>query len=285
VADSRSLLQRLIATDVERLVQLGSGAKWVQVDRAQLLQVLMNLAINARDAMPNGGELVIRTEARTLAPEDTLRLPVSRVTPGRWATLIVSDTGAGIAPEHLPHIFDPLFTTKGVGEGTGLGLATVHGIVAQSRGHIWVGSTPGRGTTFTVLFPLTGEPVASGRRSGAHQSAAVQAARVLVVDDEEVVQRIVGRMLKEEGYSVRTAHNGDEAPAALGMGGVALRERVADGCPGLPVIWISGYPRAAAFPGAAMPPDQAFLEQPVSAKVLLAAARELIGRRGSRGSG
>ena len=100
-----------------------------------------------------------------------------------------------------------------------------------------------------------------------------------------VIGRIVGRMLEEEGYSVRTARNGDEALAALGMGRVAPRERVADGCPGLPVIWISGYPRDAAFPGAAMPPDQAFLEKPVSAEVLLAAAREVIGRRGSRGSG
>jgi CheY-like chemotaxis protein len=302
VADSQSLLQRLIGTDIEMLVQLGSGAKWVQVDRAQLLQVLMNLAINARDAMPGGGELVIRTEARHLAPGEAVRLPVSGVTPGRWATLTVSDTGVGIAQEHLAHIFEPFFTTKGVGEGTGLGLATVHGIIAQSRGHIWVESTPDRGTTFTVLLPLVKEPSTPRQSAGDGDAPGARPARVLVVDDEEVVQRIVGRMLEEEGYTVRSARNGEEALSALedpagpvdlmvsdvvmpGLGGAALRDRLAARYPGLSVIWISGYPRDTAFPGAAMPPEQAFLEKPVSAEVLLATARELIGRSGLRGSG
>jgi len=302
VADSQSLLQRLIGTDVEMVVQMGHGPKWVQVDRAQLLQVLMNLAINARDAMPGGGELMIRTEARDLAPDDTLRLPVSGVTPGPWARLTVSDTGAGIAPEHLPHIFEPFFTTKGVGEGTGLGLATVHGVIAQSRGHIWVESPSSQGTTFTVLLPLVKEPVEPGRSAGDGAARAARAAQVLVVDDEEVVQRIVGRILEGAGYTVRSARGGDEALAILadaagpvdlmvsdvvmpGMGGVVLRERVAAGFPGLPVIWISGYPRDTAFPGAAMPPEQAFLEKPVSAEILLATARQLIGRSGSHGGG
>jgi signal transduction histidine kinase len=150
VADSQSLLQRLIGSSIQIVVELGRGPRWVQVDRAQLLQVLMNLAINARDAMPSGGELVVRTGTRASVPE-------FGAVDGPYAVLTVSDSGTGIAAEDLPHIFEPFFTTKEVGEGTGLGLATVHGIVAQSGGSIDVTSEPGVGTTFTISLPSASE--------------------------------------------------------------------------------------------------------------------------------
>ncbi len=301
VADSQSLLQRLIGTDVEMVVGHGSGAKWVQVDRAQLLQVLMNLSINARDAMPDGGELLIRTGTRELAPDEAASLP-GGVTPGTYASLTVSDTGGGIAPEHLPHIFEPFFTTKEVGRGTGLGLATVHGIVAQSRGHIWVESTVGQGTTFTVLLPLVAEPDQRGPADPDTGHAPAGPARVLVVDDEEPVRQLVARILAEAGYVVSLAQHGREAASFLAspdgrvdlvvsdivmpvVGGAQLREILARNHPGLPVIWMSGYPRDAVMEGDVLGDDQVFLQKPVSLEMLLSAAARLTGRDGGRGSG
>ena len=223
VADSQSLLQRLIGSSIEMVVQLAPGPKWVQVDRAQLLQVLMNLAINARDAMPAGGELVVRTATRTSVPE-------VGATDGPYAALMVSDSGSGISPEHLPHIFEPFFTTKETGEGTGLGLATVHGIVSHSRGQVWAESKPDKGTTFIVLLPLTQEP---SRRDAAPARAIEQArpATVLVVDDEDIIRSLMKRTLEEAGYEVLLARNGREALDSLARhrgGGGSRAERPRD---------------------------------------------------------
>jgi len=302
VADSQSLLQRLIGADIEMVVNLGSGAKWVQVDRAQLLQVLMNLSINARDAMPDGGKLVIRTGHREIPPEVAAGLPGGGVTAGSYASLTGGDTGSGIAQEHLPHIFEPFFTTKEVGRGTGLGLATVHGIVAQSRGHVWVESALGEGTTFTVLLPIVAEPNQRGMATPAAGESPAGPARVLVVDDEEAVRVVVGRILAEAGYRVSLARHGGEAASLLAalngrvdlvvsdvvmpvMGGSQLREVLAQTHPGLPVIWISGYPRDVVMDGDVLSDDRVFLQKPVSAELLLAAAAKLTGRDGARGSG
>ena len=161
VAESRRLLQRLIGRDVVFRVERGAGAKWVRADRTQLQQVLMNLSINARDAMPEGGRLEVRTALRTVGALETLPGGVGPLPAGDYVELSLADTGVGIPAEHLARIFEPFFTTKGLGHGTGLGLATVHGIVAQSGGCIWVESAPGRGTRFTVLLPLAAEPAAA----------------------------------------------------------------------------------------------------------------------------
>jgi PAS domain S-box-containing protein len=301
VADSQSLLQRLIGADVEMVVMLGSGPKWVQVDRAQLLQVLMNLSINARDAMPDGGELVIRTGVRESAgglPGDS----TDPVVPAGYASLTVTDTGSGIAAEHLRHIFEPFFTTKEVGRGTGLGLATVHGIVAQSRGHIWVESTVGEGTTFTVLLPLVPQPPERAVADTRATALSPGPARVLVVDDEEAVRQVVGRMLTDGGYVVSLAQHGRDAMTLLEqagggidlivsdvvmplLGGEELRTLLARTYPHLPVIWTSGYPRDAVMEGDVLGEDQIFLQKPVSADVLLSAAARLTGRGAARESG
>ena len=291
VADSQSLLQRLIGSSIEMVVQLAPGPKWVQVDRAQLLQVLMNLAINARDAMPAGGELVVRTATRASAPE-------AGATDGPYAALMVSDSGSGISPEHLPHIFEPFFTTKETGEGTGLGLATVHGIVSHSRGHVWAESKPDKGTTFTVLLPLTQEP---SRRDAAPARAIEQArpATVLVVDDEDIIRSLMKRTLEEAGYEVLLARNGREALDSLArhrgavdlvlsdlvmpvMGGRELANRLAAEHPGLPVVWVSGHPKDMA------PTDRGsglFLQKPLSPDVLVETVARALERRGVRRPG
>ena len=153
-AEAQPLLQRLLGGNIDFCLELTPRALWVQGDRAQLLQVMMNLAINSRDAMRGGGRLVIRTLERKVAARELDLLVGASVEAGTYAQLTVSDDGAGIAPEHLPHIFEPFYTTKPLGEGTGLGLATLHGIVMQSRGYVWAESELGRGSRFTILFPL-----------------------------------------------------------------------------------------------------------------------------------
>jgi two-component system, cell cycle sensor histidine kinase and response regulator CckA len=281
VVDASSLLQRLIAADIEMRIDLTAEPSWVRVDRAQLLQVLMNLCINARDAMPGGGRLGIRTDRR----ED-----------GRYVVLSVTDSGAGILPEHLPHIFEPFFTTKDVGEGTGLGLATVHGIISQSRGRIEVRSEPGRGTTFTVLLPAVAEPAVTpelGQRAG---DSVPSSARVLVVDDEEVVCAIVTRTLESEGYQVLQAQDGQGALEQLGrnpdavdvvlsdvvmpvLGGGDFGARLAAEYPDLPVIWMSGYPRDRAFGDGQNAGAQPFLQKPVPTDVLVKTVQDVLARR------
>ena len=291
VADSQSLLQRLIGSSIEMVVQLAPGAKWVQVDRAQLLQVLMNLAINARDAMSAGGELMVRTATRASAPE-------VGATDGPYAALIVSDSGSGIPPEHLPHIFEPFFTTKETGEGTGLGLATVHGIVSHSRGHVWAESKPDRGTTFTVLLPLAQEPA---RRDAAPTPATEEEARpatVLVVDDEDIIRALMKRALEEVGYEVLLARNGREALDSLArhsgvhvvlsdlvmpvMGGRELANRLKAEYPGLPVVWMSGHPKDAAPVSSDAAGAGLFLQKPIAPDVLVETVARALERRGGR---
>jgi signal transduction histidine kinase/CheY-like chemotaxis protein len=298
VLDGTSLLQRLIGSHIEMRVDLSADPTWVRVDRAQLLQVLMNLAINARDAMPKGGRLVIRT-GRVEVPAREPLAHAEGLPPGAYVMLVVSDNGAGIRPEHLPHIFEPFFTTKEQGQGTGLGLATVHGIVAQSQGQIRVESRPGEGTEFTVLFPAVVAPSDAPTDGDGRPGVPPRAARLLVVDDEDAVRTVVSRTLEEEGYEVRQARNGREALERLAerervdivltdvvmpeLGGRELVERLSADYPGLPVIWMSGHPHDAAFgdegPGAAHP----FLQKPIPADLLVRTVEGALARRGPPG--
>jgi PAS domain S-box-containing protein len=291
VADSQSLLQRLIGSSIEMVVQLAPGPKWVQVDRAQLLQVLMNLAINARDAMPAGGELVVRTATRASAPE------VGAVE-GSYAALIVSDSGSGITPENLPHIFEPFFTTKETGEGTGLGLATVHGIVSHSRGHVWAESKPDKGTTFTVLLPLAQEPRRRDAEPPVHEEEA-RPATVLVVDDEDIIRALMKRALEEVGYEVLLARNGREALDSLArhrgavdvvlsdlvmpvMGGRELANRLKAEYPELPVVWMSGHPKDAAPVSSDAAGAGLFLQKPIAPDMLVETVARALERRGAQ---
>ena len=279
VLDGSALLQRLIGSHIEMGLDLTADPTWVRVDRAQLLQVLMNLAINARDAMPGGGRLHIRTarlEGQVL--------------------LSVSDNGTGIRPEHLPHIFEPFFTTKEQGKGTGLGLATVHGVVTQSQGRVRVESRPGEGAEFTVLFPAVSGPSGVETRPAGRPSVPSRAARLLVVDDEEAVRTVVCRTLEAEGYEVSQAGNGQEALEVLAhngrvdvvltdvvmprVGGRELAERIAVEYPHLPVIWMSGYPRDAAFGEGGPTGAHPFLQKPIPQDVLIRTVEGVLGARG-----
>jgi len=254
--------------------------------------VLMNLAINARDAMSAGGELVVRTATRASAAE-------VGATDGPYAALIVSDSGSGISPEDLPHIFEPFFTTKETGEGTGLGLATVHGIISHSRGHVWAESRPDKGTSFTVLLPLAQEP----RRRDAEPSRApdegARPATVLVVDDEDIIRALMKRALEEAGYEVLLARNGREALDSLArhrgavdlvlsdlvmpvMGGRELANRLRADYPGLPVVWMSGHPKDAVPVSSDAASAGLFLQKPIAQDMLVETLARALERRGER---
>ena len=202
------------------------------------------------------------------------------------------DEGIGIAPRDLPHIFEPFFTTKEVGKGTGLGLATVHGIVSQSRGHVWAESLPGQGATFTVLLPaVEAEAAATARRAG--PEGAARPARLVVADDEDMVRAVVSRTLEEQGYEVLQARNGQEALERLadaggavdlllsdvvmpGLGGRELGERLAAEHPAVRVVWMSGYPRDSAFGEREPAGAQSFLQKPIPEEVLVRTVQDAL---------
>lgn len=258
VADMEKMLQRLVSDDVRTQVDLLAQPARVQVDPSQLEQVLMNLAVNARDAMPEGGRLGIRTEIRTLSGKDVSGR--EDVSPGRFVALVVRDTGAGMSPEVVDRVFEPFFTTKEPGQGTGLGLSTVYGIVAQSGGFIDLDSEPGRGTTFTIFLPLH-----EGTGEKEQEPQSLQDSRggdemILLVEDDEAIKELLARVLRGKGYHVLEASNAGEAlllderhREAISLlvtdvvmphlSGNELAQRLRADHPSLRVLYVSAYPQ------------------------------------------
>jgi two-component system cell cycle sensor histidine kinase/response regulator CckA len=293
IDEARSLLQRLIGSHIDLTLDLDSAPLWVRVDRAQLTQVLLNLAINARDAMPDGGVLSIRTQLREIAEEIVEPLTGTRVPPGLYAQLAVEDSGCGIEPAVLAHIWEPFFTTKDVGQGTGLGLATVYGIVQQSRGYVWATSRIGDGSLFTVLLPSASPAQAAPVEEAASLPARRSHERILVVEDEDPVRAVIVRSLELEGFSVEQARHGAEALAVLErdepaidavlsdvvmpvMDGHAFAEYLARRYPAMPLLLMSGYSRETSFPGGSLGEQQAFIQKPVTQQMLARTLRCLL---------
>ncbi|MEO8295805.1 MAG: ATP-binding protein, partial [Gemmatimonadota bacterium] len=287
VIHTKPMLQRLVGSNQEMKLQLTPDPQWVQVDRTQLLQVLMNLVINARDAMPDGGQLTVQTGTRVVGSSVFNPKARARIGRGTYAELIVRDTGRGIDPEHLLHIFEPFYTTKPVGEGTGLGLATVDGIVTQSQGHIWAESVAGEGSTFTILLPLAPPPLEQTPVPAEEPITSVPG-RVLVVDDEDMVRQVLVRTLESEGLEVLQASEGEQALALLQeidgkvdlivsdivmpvVGGPELAERLSLLFPKVPIIWMSGYPKDTVFGRGRLGEHGPFLQKPIPPDVLLSA--------------
>jgi nitrogen-specific signal transduction histidine kinase/ActR/RegA family two-component response regulator len=211
VADFDRMLRRLVGEQITIMVEC-DGALWpVKADPGEIGRAIMNLSLNARDAMPAGGTLTIRTANATLSNRGA---PDPARAPGRYVTLSVHDTGVGIDPDVLEHIFEPFFTTKETGKGTGLGLATVLGVVEQSGGFIRTDSQPGEGTTFTVFLPASAETAERGAHPAVGLLEAPRGTEViLLVEDEEVVRRLARRILETSGYVVHEACNGREGLA------------------------------------------------------------------------
>lgn len=249
------LLDRTIPETVQITTDLGEGSYIVKANLTQLQQVVTNLCVNARDALPDGGELKISLRRRKIEPEEPPPLP--EIHPGDWALLTVSDTGTGMPPEIMGHIFDPFYTTKEAGKGTGLGLAQVYGIVKQHDGEIDVESVPGAGTTFTVYLPITTEEEALSKES-TFQNLKGNDETILVVEDEPDVLDMTKRILERLNYRVFTANNGKEALEVCDqhqgqialvltdvvmpeMGGIELLRVIRERNPSLPVVIMTGY--------------------------------------------
>jgi len=286
VEETLPMLRRLLGSNTAVELSLAPGPKWVRVDRAQLVQVLLNLVINARDAMPEGGAIEVRTTTHEVRPGRVLDRMKAPVEAGAYAELSVSDTGSGIAAQHLPHIFEPFYTTKEVGLGTGLGLATVEGIVAQSGGYIQVDSKVGQGTSIRILLPFAPEPTVKPRSGPLPGVKAKSRGRILVVEDEDPVRAVVLRTLKDSGYDVLGASSGNQALKQLeeigGAVNVVLSDVVMPGMSGrqfaaelsrryhqIPIVWMSGHSREAELQRGQVTADEPFLHKPVPPELLL----------------
>jgi PAS domain S-box-containing protein len=274
------MLRRVIPESISIETRLDEAPVVVHADPSQLEQVLLNLVVNARDAMPAGGRLEISTRTADRAP------PECDVA-GACALLEVKDSGTGIDASARPHIFEPFFTTKRDGKGTGLGLATVFSIVKRTRGAIAVESAPGAGTSFTVCLPRAdGAPAAEGRRASAEEGGR---GTVLVVEDERAVRAVVCRALERAGYTVLEAPGPDDALALAlsagridvlvtdvvmpGMSGTALAARLVASRPGMRVVFISGYTEDATIRSGALPRGQTFLPKPFDGAAITASVR------------
>ncbi|MFZ5439764.1 MAG: ATP-binding protein [Myxococcota bacterium] len=290
VTRATALLRRVIGASIELKTDVPSGLWPVRADAGQLEQVLMNLAINARDAMPSGGTLGIALSNATL--EGTPTADGQTVPPGDYVVLRVADSGSGMSAETLSRAFEPFFTTKPAGRGTGLGLSTVLGIVRQSGAFIWVYSEPGRGSVFRIAFPRQRDLKAAPTASAAPVIPRGNGEHVLLVEDEPLVRRVMERMLLEASYRVTTAGHGLEALVLLDggltpdvvlsdvvmprMGGLELREQLRARSPGLPVVLMSGYSSEVVELGGV--DDSELLWKPPSRPAVLGAIRRALGR-------
>ncbi|MDP1661153.1 MAG: ATP-binding protein, partial [Phycisphaerales bacterium] len=305
VAGVRRLLERTLGEAVSLKIETPRGVWPVKVDPARIEQVLMNLVINARDAIPGGaaprsgskGNVVIEAANTALKEVDTAGRP--GVTPGSYVCISVSDNGVGMSKEVLARLFEPFFTTKEQGKGTGLGLATSFGIVKQHGGHIEAYSEEGRGTTFRVYLPAavgaTADPIPVAPVAQVQRGSE----RILLVDDHPGARAAVAGMLASLGYSVVEAGSFAEAERAARAEGAALdlllsdvvlpdgdgpqlAERIADACPTAAVLFISGYTANAVVTSGELDPSVNFLSKPFSLADLAAKVRSVIERRRSR---
>jgi PAS domain S-box-containing protein len=291
IAEINKLVQRLIGEDVTLVNRLAENLPPVLADPGQIEQVIINLAVNARDAMPRGGTLTITTGPVTVDLTAASNQPGLR--PGKYALMTVADTGHGMDAQTKARIFEPFFTTKEAGKGTGLGLATVYGIVGQSGGHIDVQSTIGQGTTFRVLWPQAAGPVKSPTAPSIDLTVLGGTETILLVEDEDAVRRLASKVLAGYGYRVIEAGDGAEAEqlgkrsaeylhlmitdvVMPGISGLELAQRLAPLRPKMKVLFMSGYADDAITRRGVLAEDAAFLQKPFPPEVLARRVREVL---------
>jgi signal transduction histidine kinase len=293
IVELEKMLRPLIGEDIELILSLNAATGRVQADPAQIDQVIMNLVINSRDAMPQGGRLTIETTDVELDEEYASKHATVR--PGSYVMVAVSDNGMGMDNETQTHMFEPFFTTKEKGKGTGLGLATVYGIVKQSGGYIWVYSEPGKGTTFKIYLPRAEAGIQQADAERVSSAILKGEETVLVVEDEGMLLELACEFLQSSGYAVLEAGNGSKAveisrghrgPIHLlmtdavmpGMSGRELAQRLHDDRPDIKVLYVSGYTDDSVLRNGLLEPGTAFLQKPFTRDSLARKVREVLDR-------
>jgi PAS domain S-box-containing protein len=293
VSNVEKMLRRLIGEDIELATSLDPALGSVRADPGQVEQVLMNLAVNARDAMPDGGRLTIETQNVELGPEDAAHRPPAGA--GLYVMLVVTDSGTGMDAETLSHLFEPFFTTKDLGKGTGLGLSTVYGIVKQSGGYIWCESEVGRGTTFRIHLPRVDEDVPS-KRTPVTPGLAHGTETILLIEDDPSLRDLVGEILEGAGYTVLVADSGpkalqiaEEFAGAIhlivtdvimpGLTGRHTAETIKAARSEVKILFMSGYTSEAIAKHGVLSPGARFLGKPFSTEDLLRKIRDVLDDR------
>ena len=283
VADVEKMLKRLIGEDILLEILVSPDLHAVKADPGQIGQVIMNLAVNARDAMPNGGKLTIETVNTTLDEKDAGRYRY--VVPGQYVKLRVSDTGCGMDAETQSHVFEPFFTTKEKGKGTGLGLATVYGVVKQSGGYIWLQSDVGKGTQFEIFLPRVEGEIEKPQKASAPAKESRGGQTILVVEDEQALRKLTSSVLQDLGYTVLEAGDAAEALALVkqskpavdllltdvvmpGKSGRDLADELVPQIPGMKVLFMSGYTDGAIAAHRVLEPGLSLLRKPFSSEEL-----------------
>jgi len=291
VTELGRMLQRVLSEEIQLVIDLGDDVGSVEADRGQLEQVVMNLVVNARDAMPEGGRISVSTSNVDVDTENAAMH--AGVPAGPYTVLTVDDTGQGIDDVTMTRIFEPFFTTKPLGQGTGLGLSTVYGIVKQSGGYVFVKSIVGQGTTFRVYLPAVRGPAANVPSAERATAARATSALVLLVEDEPNVRSITRRILERDGYRVVEAANGAEAVRLMEqqeetialvltdlvmpeMGGRELAAHVRRVSPESRVMFMSGYTEDAILRKSAVEPGTLFVHKPFTLETLRHKVREAL---------
>jgi two-component system, cell cycle sensor histidine kinase and response regulator CckA len=296
VIDTEKMLRRLLGENIELKTVLDRELGRVKADQGQVEQIIVNLAVNARDAMPRGGKLTIQTA--NFEADDNYARQHAPMSAGRFVTLTITDTGVGMDAETQAHIFEPFFTTKERGKGTGLGLATVYGVVKQSGGFIWVHSEPGQGSTFKVLLPRVEETVGTVAPDRDSSESLRGSETILLTEDEEALRSLILNMLRENGYAVLEAANATgaieiarQARAKIdllltdvvmpGMGGTDLADQLVALYPGMKVLYMSGYTEFAAPQNEILQQGRPLLQKPFTKQILARKIRDVLNERGA----
>jgi CheY-like chemotaxis protein len=291
VSDMAKMLPRLIGEDITVSTDLDPGIAKVKADQGQMEQVVMNLAVNARDAMPSGGTMTIKTANVNL--DETYAREHAGAKPGEYAMLSVADSGTGMDSEILLHIFEPFFTTKEVGKGTGLGLATVYGIMKQSGGYIWVESEVGKGSCFQTFLPRVGEEVTHRTEKVLATPFVPRNETILVAEDAEPLRKLAKIFLEGQGFVVLTASSGEEAlkvagefPGRIhllltdvvmpGMNGRVLGEHLLEKRPEMKVLYMSGYTDSFIAGHGVLEDGTHLLHKPFTEEVLISKVSEVL---------
>jgi two-component system, cell cycle sensor histidine kinase and response regulator CckA len=293
VAGMERMLRPLLGEDIRLVTRLSVGLGGVEADYGQLEQVVMNLTLNARDAMRSGGRVTIETLDVDLPEGYGYRHVGIDIPAGQYVMLVVADTGHGMSAEVKARLFEPFFTTKPTTQNTGLGLATVYGIVVQSGGYIWVDSEPGKGTAFKICFPRV-DPEAGSVAPPEHRRQRTEGSEtILLVEDEQAVRTVATRVLRNQGYFVLPACNGEEAVSLADqingaidliitdvimpdMAGPAMVGQILKKWPGIGIVYMSGYAQNDKIRAEMADRDTSFLQKPFSADSLLLTVREVL---------